>query len=356
MGKLITIDPIKDPRWDNFVEQHPYGWICHLSGWKYLLEQSFKHMKGHYLAIFDDSDENILAALPFFEVRSWLTGNRMVSIPFATLSDPLVSTREDMERLLGAAINLSNKLDTSYIEIRTLYADTTVLNQRFAGDLFYKHHYLRIDKDPEEIKKTFHYKAVRYEINKAKKSGLTLKTANTESDLRGFYDLYIKTRKRLGLPPHPYLFLETLWKTFFPLNMIEILFAMLEDRIVGAQIYFKFKDRVSMEYEVWDRDFKGTSPNHYLIWEAIKKANVQGYHIFDFGRTSPENLALMNFKKRWGTQIVDLPQFFHPKEAHLAKGYYHDNSVAHRLMGKICKNSPNFALKLIGNFCYHHLG
>jgi hypothetical protein len=356
MAKVITIDPIQDPRWDEFVQEHPYGWICHLSGWKHLLEKSFKHMKGHYLAVVDDGNSNILAALPLFEVKSWLTGNRIVSIPFATLSDPLVSTREDMEKLLVAAIDLSNKLNTSYIEIRTIYADTTVLNEQFAGDLFYKYHYLQIDAELEEIRKKFHYKAVRYEINKAQKSGLTLRTANTESDLYGFYDLYIKTRKRLGLPPHPFLFLETLWKTFFPLNMIEILFAMFEDKIVGAQIYFKFKDHVSMEYEVWERGLKNMSPNHYLIWEAIKKAHAQGYRIFDFGRTSPENIALMNFKRRWGTQIVDLPQFFYPREAHLTKGYYHDKSMAHRLMGKICRNSPDFAFKLIGNFCYHHLG
>ena len=88
---IIEIDPQSDPRWDQFVESHPLGLICHLSGWKQVLEESFPQMKGRYLAILSD-DNSIRAALPVFEIRSILTGNRLVSIPFATNCDPLISS------------------------------------------------------------------------------------------------------------------------------------------------------------------------------------------------------------------------------------------------------------------------
>jgi len=32
------IDPLQDKRWDAFVGHHPFGWICHLSGWKEVVE------------------------------------------------------------------------------------------------------------------------------------------------------------------------------------------------------------------------------------------------------------------------------------------------------------------------------
>jgi hypothetical protein len=32
--RITTINPIADERWDQFVENHPFGWICHHSGWK----------------------------------------------------------------------------------------------------------------------------------------------------------------------------------------------------------------------------------------------------------------------------------------------------------------------------------
>ncbi|MCP3930149.1 MAG: hypothetical protein GY705_13740 [Bacteroidetes bacterium] len=63
-GNISTIDPVKDQRWDKFVKNHPFGRICHLSGWKKVLEASFKHMKGHFFGRLDESGQNIQAALP----------------------------------------------------------------------------------------------------------------------------------------------------------------------------------------------------------------------------------------------------------------------------------------------------
>ena len=39
MNTLQSIDPLKDSRWDGFVAGHPFGWVCHLSGWKKVLEE-----------------------------------------------------------------------------------------------------------------------------------------------------------------------------------------------------------------------------------------------------------------------------------------------------------------------------
>ena len=87
MTGVVFIDPVSDHRWDKFVESHPYGWLCHLSGWKKVLEKSFSHMRGYYPVLLNGSE--IKAAMPIFQVKSWLTGQRLVSIPFASLCDPL---------------------------------------------------------------------------------------------------------------------------------------------------------------------------------------------------------------------------------------------------------------------------
>ena len=102
MTDVILLDPVSDTRWDPFVENHPYGWICHLSGWKHVLEKSFKQMKGYYLTLEDNN--RIKAALPIYEIKSIITGKRLVSIPFATLSDPLVTEPNDMKKLNSFSI------------------------------------------------------------------------------------------------------------------------------------------------------------------------------------------------------------------------------------------------------------
>ena len=207
LAPITSIDPVKDPRWDQFVESHPFGYICHLSGWKQVLEESFPHMKGHYLALLNHDNNSIRAALPVFEVKSILTGKRLVSIPFATNCDPLISSNEDMIVLLDAAINLSIKLRCSKVEIRTLASWPLIQDGRIGSVVYNKCHQLSLEAGPEEIIKTYR-RQFRQQINKSLKSGLELQIAGNETGLREFYHFYVKARKRLGLPPQPYLFLN----------------------------------------------------------------------------------------------------------------------------------------------------
>jgi hypothetical protein len=355
MEYVTTIDPVKDPRWDKFVENHPFGWICHLSGWKQVLEKSFPHMRGYYLALLDDRNNHIKAGMPVFEVRSWLTGKRLVSIPFATLCDPLISSSEEMQILFDEALNLSKKFRNTYIEIRSLSSSPLIRNNQFGESRFYKHHYLLLENEPEQLRKKFHRTCVRQRISRAIESNLSLRVGDSESDLNSFYQLHVLTRRRLRLPPQPYNYFKLLWNTFSPTKKMIILLAEKEGKTIASLILFKFKDRVSAEFAASDETFRDLSPNHFLFWEAIKSAYHEGYKIFDFGRTSPSNEALMDFKNRWGTKVIDLPQYFYPKQA-LEKLSKEEESIGFRLVQKICEKAPDYTLQPIGRFCYRHLG
>lgn len=353
MSEVIIIDPVKDKRWDEFVEDHPNGWICHLSGWKQVLEKSFKHMKGYYLVLLNNN--TIKAALPLFEVKSWLTGNRLVSIPFATLSDPLISTSEDMCRLLDSARSLSGKLGTNYIEIRTLKSYSLIQDTHFGVKSLYKHHYILLKEPPDELKKAFDRTCVRQRISRSMKSNLNLKVADNESDLKSFYRLYLMTRKRLSLPLQPYFFIKMLWETFSASKRMEILLAKHKDRAVAGVVLFKYNHRVSIEFSAHDELYRNISPVHFLFWEAIKSAYYEGFKIFDFGRTSHSNKGLMDFKKRWGTTVVDLNHYYYPREtAREMNGK--ERTLSYRIVKNICKRTPEHLLPIVGRLLYRHLG
>ncbi len=352
--EVTLIDPITDPRWDAFVENHPYGWICHLSGWKQVLEKSFPHMKGHYLALMDETSNQIKAGMPVFEVKSWLTGKRLVSIPFATLCDPLVSTSDDLLKLLEAAKNLSNDLKTSYIEIRAMNSNSFMEDSGFYGKYYFKNHYLELNPELNELWKSLHRKAVRQEINRANRNNLSMKIGETESDLIEFYGLYLKTRRRLGLPPHPYQFLKSLWDMFGPTRKVILYLAKFQSRLIAGHIVFRFNGRVSAEFEGWDKEFHKASPNHFLFWEEIKAAHKEGFKIYDFVRTSAGNTGLMAFKGHWGTRVIDLPIFYYPREVLSNDG--RENSLAYKIVSQLCRFAPKSGLRLIGNICYKHLG
>lgn len=349
--------PVDDAisRWDRFVEEHPFGWFHHLSGWKKVLENSFKHMKGHYFVRMDESGNNIRAALPVFQVNSWLTGNRIVSIPFSSLCDPFISDSDDMLDLLQAVISFSNEKKSTYIEIRTLFSSPLISSVQLTPVNHYKHHYLVLDREPELMKKCFHRSCVRQKISRAVKSYLKCIMAGNLDDLKDFYRLHVMDRKRLGLPPQPYVFFQSLWDEFFPSKQVSILLAKKDDESIAGILLYKYKDRVSAEFAVINEIFRGFSPNHFLFWEAIKSSYEEGFKIFDFGRTSSFNKGLMDFKRRWNTKMIDLPQFYYPKRV-TEKISINNTSLKYRFVRKLCRNVPDFMFPTIGKFIYRHMG
>ncbi|PKN65648.1 MAG: methicillin resistance protein [Deltaproteobacteria bacterium HGW-Deltaproteobacteria-12] len=348
------IDPLADSRWDQFVENHPFGLICHLSGWKRVLEASFSHMKGHYLVLTNHNNDSIRAALPVYEVKSIITGKRLVSIPFATNCDPLISANEDMKQLLNAAIELSEKLGCSRIEIRALASGQLIQDGRIGSVVFNKTHQLSLEGGPEEIIKKFTRKA-RWTIKQSAKNGLEFQVAGNEKDVSEFYVLYFKTRKRLGLPPQPYLFFKLLWEIFSPSKHITLLFVRHEGRLVAGLLMFKFKDRCSWDYLALDEMANHLNVSYFGVWEAIKLACSEGYKLFDFGRTGIGNEGLMNFKGRWGTTIMDLPQYYYPKEVCLNLNSP-EAATSYKIIKQISKNVPDPVFQLMGKFLYQHLG
>jgi len=355
LGEGVTIiDPLRNHRWDKFVAQHPFGWLTHLSGWKKFIDRAFPHIHGYYLTLFDPTGR-IKAALPIYSVDSWLIGRRLVSIPFATLCDPLVTDPADMERLVGAAVILSEQISIPRIEIKTLSASHLLDKERFFTDCSYKHHSLRLCQDLDLMKGRFHRTCVRQRIVRAEQSGLRLVKGRNEHHLQQFYLLHCKTRKRKGLPPQPYLLIKSLWHAFAGSNMVELLLCYKEEIAVAGLILLKYKSRVSVEYSAANPAYNEFSPIHFLLWSSIKESSLSGYQILDFGQTAANNKSLMVFKSHWGTEVSDLPHFIYPKDPARNTSLY-EETVARKVLQYVCNKAPDPALSYLGDFCYRHLG
>ena len=330
--KTVMIDPLTDTRWDKFVDQHPHGWICHLSGWKKVIENSFPHIRGDYLVITDEKG-HLVAGLPVFLVKSPLTGKRMVSIPFATLFDPLVRSVADMKTLLDAAIRLAHDYRTPFLDFRAFRSLAYENETRLKKFSCYAHHYLDLTENPDALKKKFHRTCVRQRINRALDKNVRLVIGQSETDLKAFYSLYLLTRKRTHLPPMPYRFFKALWTTFDSGTLL-LLLARFEEKTVAGLILFKYKNRVSAEFAASDERYKFVSPNHFLFWQAIRMACHGGYTVFDFGRTSMRNKPLLDFKRHWGTVSCELPNYIYTENER-----HHTTSTEDKFSYKLVKNA-----------------
>jgi hypothetical protein len=354
MAFTTFISPCSDQRWDPFVEKHHLGWISHSSAWKKVIEASFSHLKGYYIGLLEESTQSIKAAIPVYVVKSCVTGTRLVSIPFSTLCDPLVSSVEEAHQLLQYVLGFAKEQNVAHTEIRCLNSGEMMPDVPLGRVDFFVHHFLDLNTSLEKLRKRFHRTCVVQRIRRAQKSELKIIKADSEKELKDFYTIYVDLRKRLMRPPIPFRFFKHLWEMFSPHDQIQLLLAQKDGKTLAGIILFKFKKRVSIEFAASFESAWNLSPNHLLFWEAIQMAHSEGYEIIDFGRTAPNNTPLMDFKRRWGTETMVMPQYFFPKE--IAEKYLlRESSFQFQMVQSACRYAPRAILPMIGNFCYRHM-
>ena len=94
------IDPLQDSRWQEFIARHPRASAFHTRNWLLALRNTYGHKP---LAIVERSSTgNLQSAIVLCTVDSWITGRRLVSVPFADHCDPLIQNSADLESLLAA--------------------------------------------------------------------------------------------------------------------------------------------------------------------------------------------------------------------------------------------------------------
>ena len=351
--RVYNIDPAVDPRWNKYIEKHPYGCIFHHSTWKNVLDQTFTHLKPYYMIV-EDSCGTIKGIVPIFSVNSWITGNRLVSLPFTLYCDPLVDSQEAFKQIIDHILGNRIKLHSTYIEIRTRYANDLFKNTYFRKFSGHKNHTLSLDSDLSTIKKSFHRSCIRQRIIRAENSPISIYEAHSSYDLKHFFKLYCNTRKKVGLPPQPYQFFKNMWDELYPQNLMNILIAKYRDQPVSSLLYLKYKQRVHAEFMGNDYHYFNYSPNILLFWQAIQRAKSEGYQFFDFGGSASDNINLITFKRRWGTVEEDISYYYFPN----IKGLSVDRSEkrSYRLLTTISSKLPDHLFTFSGELLYRHLG
>ena len=357
--QVKTIDPLEDPRWDDFVLTNKYGSIYHLSAWRALIEKTFGH-KPLYL-ILQENGDRIKAALPLFFIKSWLTGNRLVSLPFCSFCDPIVESTADLNRLLNTVFTIQKESNSKYVEIRTKKNLAVFKGTNFKPHCLFKSHILRLSNESDKLFHSFHKTSIQQRIRRATRNNVIVRKALKLTDMKIFYSLHIQVTKRHGVAPRPYRFFKNLWEISYPNGLVDLFFAQLNNRIIGGLILLKFRDTAYYEYVGTDYRFLKYNTNHIILWKAIEDCCKTGLKYFDFGVSPIRNRGLMDFKRRWGAEENDLFYFYFPD----IMGYkkftkYHSEKIAvnsrknclNRIKAKINSSMVNIA----GRFLYHHFG
>jgi hypothetical protein len=376
--RLTLIDPLDDSRWDPFVSAHRYGSIYQHSSWLKVINCTYRHVQP-MAVVLEDRKSDLMAGLPFCVVHSRVMGNRIVSLPFTSYCDPLISREGDLSRLLDGAIDqvkstgscdnggsdrplqaqspwghpLNNR-SAHYFELRVFRSKDEILDPRLKMNSYHKLHLLDLRPGLESLRRAFHKDCIRKSIRKATRSGITVRVAASERDLKKYYLIHGRTRKRLGLPIQPYSLFRNMWEIMVPLGSFGLLLAELNGEIIGGLILFKFRDTVTLEHIGSNDEHLLLRPNHILYAKAIEMACAEGYLYADFGKTSPENQGLLDFKRRWGAVMYDAPYFYYPEVRGIMS--LNEKNALYRTLVSVGKHIPFSVSRALGSMVYRHMG
>ena len=343
---MFEIDPLRDPRWNTLIENHPNASVFHRAEWLHALNSAYGYEP---VAVSSCSADSPLGnALVFCRIRSVLTGNRFVSLPFSDHCEPLVNSNEEMEFLVG---NMKGKVDQTrwkYFEIRPVSA-TPVAQKLLAMNNSYFFHRLNLRRTEEELFKSFHKDCVQRKIRRADRELVRYEVGTSETVLNQFYRLLLLTRRRQKIPPQPLRWFRTLIASFGKDLKIRV---ALKDKVPIASILtLCHKKTMTYKYGCSDAKFNSLGGTVFLFWKTIQEAKAEGFEELDMGRSDIDNSGLVTFKEHWGAERSVLTYWRYPAGPTTPK---HEQMM--RIMGQMVSVAPDAALTALGSLLYRHIG
>ena len=350
--QVKIIDPSKDERWDEFVGNHSEGTVFHLSNWARVLQKTYGYVP--YYFIVEDSDKKIKAGCPFFLIKSWLTGNRLVCLPFTDSCFPLVTSDEDIGTLLHAALQVGREKKASYIEVRSSPKEGTLKSLHLSIHNYYETFILQLSQGIESIRRSLSPMVIRYAVKRIEKSPVKIRTTESEKDMNQFYELNLSTRRKHGVPSQPYELFKNIWKEIILKKLGILLFAEYHKSPIAGSLFFVYKGTIHYKFNASNADYLKCRPNHLLLWHTIQQSCYNGLKYLDLGRASPDNQGLIRFKRLWGANEIELPYYYWPTVKGITST--EEKDVKYRMITSVMRRMPTTISRVAGKLLYKHLG
>ena len=339
------IAPLEDSRWSTFLDGHDSASVFHSREWLDALRRTY----GYRVSALTTSGpgEKLTNALVFCPVRSWLTGNRAVSVPFSDHCSPLVRNPQEIAILLSHMKNEYDGRRGRYFEIRPVSLDAS-MRAGFEESVRFWWHNLDLRPSLDEIFQNFHRHSVRSKIARALRENFVYEEGKSEILLRKFYGLAVLTRRRHNLPPQPLSWFRNLIACMG--DRLTIRLASKDGQPAAGILTLRYKKSMTYKYSCSDPHFHRYGSVHLLLWKAIQEAKAAGVSDFDLGRSDVSNEGLIAFKDRWGATRVPLRYFRFPASAPKRQ------SMAARagLLRRVVALAPECLLVRAGAVLYRH--
>jgi FemAB-related protein (PEP-CTERM system-associated) len=282
-----TLTAQRRAAWDAYVAEHPDSSVFHTLGWRDAVAVCFPHEDIYLLA---ERDGRVVGVLPMFLLRSRLAGRILVSVPYGVGGGVLSDDDEAINDLFGAAREIARRRDCRSIDFRSEKAviDQIPTSDRYVG--FSR----ELPDRPEDILGWLPRKARAAARNGAEKFGLTAHYGDDHLD--EVWRLYTLNMRRLASIAYPRRFLR---------GLIErlphwVCVARRGGGAVAGLVTFLHRDRVLPYFFGATDKARECSAANFLYASTMQRGVVEGYRVYDFGRSRRDNAGSFDFKRFHG--------------------------------------------------------
>lgn len=344
---IYEINPLSDSRWEGFIRRHPQGSVFHSTSWLRALQTTYNY-EPVAVTTCPPETSDLTDGLVYCRIKSWLTGRRIVSLPFSDHCEPLANSSFELDRIL---LQMRERLDEErwkYFEIRPV-AYQPGSHTGFTKSLSYQFHRLDLRGSMKELFHNFHKDCVQRKIRRAEREKLKYEEGRSEDLLRKFYPLLVLTRRRQRLPPQSLDWFRSLIAAFG--NDLKIRVASKDGVALASILTLSHKKSMVYKYGCSNAAFNRFGGIALLFWTTIQEARDNGFEEFEMGRSNLDNLGLIGFKERWGaTRTLISYWTYPPRSGELPS--ISQKPWARRVVSSI----PESALETVGKLLYRHIG
>jgi len=345
--KVHIVNPLSDSRWDDLITHHPKASAFHQRGWLEALARTYGYEP--LVLTSAPAGEPLNNGVVLCRVSSWITGTRLVSLPFADHCEPLMDDFGESEEFINWLRAECDLQKQRYVELRPLLGGQDAC-YGLQPSRSYWFHQLDIRPNLEQIFRQFHKNSFRRKIQRAEKEQLSCEVGRSKQVVDEFYRLLLTTRRRHQLLPQP--------RTWFT-NLVECMGDKVQIRLarkngapIAAMLTLRHRSCVIYKYGCSDARFHKLGGMPFLFWRLIEESKASGAEQIDCGRSDLSNEGLIAFKDRLGTKRKLLTYYRYAKSGAREVANPWDSQTVRQLLSLL----PDAVTSAAGRVLYRHMG
>ena len=341
---LYITNPLSDRRWDELVDRHPLASPFHCRGWL----QALKSTYGYEPFVFTSASPGnpLKDGVVFCRICSWITGRRLVSLPFADHCEPLLTHPADLREFAYRLQVECDRQNDRYVELRPRYAND---HAEFKPTRPYYLHTLDLTRSVEQLFAGLHKDSIQRKIRRAGKEGVSYDFGTSAEQVNEFYRLLLITRRRHKLFPQPRKWFNNLVACMGDRILIRL--ARYQGKTIAGILTLRHHSIVTYKYGCSDERFHNLGGMPVLFWKLFEESKASGVREIDFGRSDQNNPGLITFKDRLGARREPLIYCRYTRRPSRQNA-----NIGSQILRWVVPILPDIALAAGGSALYKHIG